>query len=100
MKYQIIYSPLAGKQRNEIILWYAERSLPAMENFIIELDTVVKGLYLNPQRFRKTYKNYHQVALKKFPYYVIYSVKEQDGIVIIASIWHHKRSSRKKYSNL
>ena len=49
---------------------------------------------------RGWYKNFHEVALTKYPDSLIYLVHENELTVIISSIYHHKRSPQKKYRNL
>jgi plasmid stabilization system protein ParE len=100
MKFTNIYTPEAANQYEEIVAWYKERSIVASENFINELETKVKKICVNPFRYRNTYKHFRETALKKFPYYVIYSIDEKNIIIYIAAIYHTARNPKKKYRNL
>ena len=77
MKFKNIYTPSATNQYEGIVAWYFERSAVAPENFIKELEAKVNNICENPFRYRNTYKHFREVALKRFPYYLIYSIDEK-----------------------
>ncbi|WP_145715616.1 type II toxin-antitoxin system RelE/ParE family toxin [Chitinophaga japonensis] len=77
--------------------WYAERSEQAANNFIIAIRERLDILHSEPDRYRKTYKNFREITLKKYPYSIVYLINEIDKVIVISSIYHHKRSPRYKY---
>jgi plasmid stabilization system protein ParE len=43
-----------------------------------------------PECFKKTYKEFHEVYLKNYPYSIIYLIDTKENCVIIFSVFHHK----------
>lgn len=81
-------------------VWYKERSIQAAENFVGAIDKKINILRLNPTRYRKTYKEFREIKLDKYPFNIIYLVDEINLKVIISSIYHNKRNPAKKYIKL
>jgi plasmid stabilization system protein ParE len=93
--YSIAYLPKALEEYKESITWYAERSIQASENFIIEIQECIETIRNNPTKFKNKYQNYFEISLNKYPFDIVYII-ESDSIIII-SIYHQKRNPRKKY---
>ena len=77
--------------------WYAERSKAAAENFVRAVDDAVQLICQHPERWRNTYKGYHELGLKKYPFTIIYTIESDKQLIIIFSIYHHKRNPKKKF---
>jgi len=71
-----------------------------LHGIVKEVEMKVKTICENPFQYRNTYKHFREVALKRFPYYVIYSIDQNNKIVYIAAIYHASRNPKKKYRNL
>jgi len=97
MSYRHIYDPVALNEYKEAISWYLERSELAAMGFVKEVNEALAIINNDPFRFRNTYKNYREISLKKYPYYIIYLVDEVKKFVIVSSVYHHKRNPQKKY---
>ncbi len=97
MSYRFIYDPIATLEYKDAVGWYAKRNEKAANNFINEVKDKIAVICNDPFRYRNTYKNYRETSLKKFPYSIIYFVDEAKKIVIIQSLFHHKRNPRRKY---
>lgn len=95
--YNYLVEPKAQKEYDESIEWYSERSELAAINFIKSVDAALLLITKKPYQFKNTYKNFREVSLKKYPFAIIYSVEENLKIIIIVSIYHHKRNPKKKY---
>ncbi|MDR0793673.1 MAG: type II toxin-antitoxin system RelE/ParE family toxin [Chitinophagaceae bacterium] len=100
MSYKIIYLPTVVAEREKIIAWYEERSYKATNNFIAEFQETINKISLNPLLYRNTHKEYREVKMTKYPYYIIYRVNETDKEVAILRVYHTARSPLKKYSDL
>ncbi|MBD0277396.1 MAG: type II toxin-antitoxin system RelE/ParE family toxin [Flavisolibacter sp.] len=74
-----------------------ERSKQASENFEAAVDERINLLRSQPDRYKKSYKQFHEVVLKKFPYSILYLINEKEKQVVISSIYHHRRNPEKKY---
>lgn len=97
MSYRYIYDPVALNEYKEAISWYLERSEQAAEGFVKEVNEKLATICNDPFRFRNTYKKYRETSLKKYPYYIVYLLDEDKKIVIVSSVYHHKRNPQKKY---
>ena len=97
MSYRYIYEPTALIEYKEAISWYRDRSETAATNFIKEVNEKLLIICADPMRYRSTYRNLRETALKKFPYSIVYFFEEDQQLIVIFSVFHHKRNPRKKY---
>ena len=97
MSYRYIYDPVALNEYKEAISWYLERSELAAEGLVKEVNEKLITICNDPFRFRNTYKNYREISLKRYPYYIVYLIDEVKKIVIVSSLYHHKRNPQSKY---
>lgn len=100
MNYVIAYQQRAIAEYETAAAWYKERSIQAAENFEIAINKKIDILRVNALRYRKTYKEFREIQLDKYPFNIIYLVDEIKMRVIISSIYHHKRNPKKKYRRL
>jgi plasmid stabilization system protein ParE len=97
MSYRYIYDPVALNEYKDAISWYIERSGLAAVGFVNEMNEQLAVICKDPFRFRITYKNFREISLKKYPYYIVYLVDEIKKVVVVVSVYHHKRNPQKKY---
>jgi plasmid stabilization system protein ParE len=100
MIYKYILHEHAQKDYEGSIKWYLKRSSQAADNFIKAVDNTLKLICEDPTRWRNTYKNFHELGLRKFPFTIIYEIDLQNELVIVSAIYHHKRNPRKKYRRI
>ena len=91
------FDPIALAEYMEAIAWYGERSDVAYDNFISEVDKKITDICTAPTSFRNSYRKYRKTSLKTFPYSIVYLLDEKLKLVTITSIYHHKRSPKRKY---
>ena len=97
MNYKHVYAPFAISEYKEAIEWYNERSKTGAENFVRDVNEKIKSICINPLRYRNAYKYFRKTSLKKYPFYIVYFIDESKKIVVISSVYHHKRNPKKKY---
>ena len=97
MSYVIAYQPGAIAEFEAAAFWYKERSIQAAENFETAVNKKISILRIQPTQYRKTYKEFREIRLDKYPFNIIYLVDEVKMKVIISSLYHHKRNPKKKY---
>ena len=97
MLYKYIFAPLALQEYAEAIKWYEARSEKAAEQFIADAEGRIELICADPYRYRQTHKLFREISLNKFPYYVVYYIDETNKVVILFSLYHHKRNPKKKY---
>jgi plasmid stabilization system protein ParE len=98
MLYKHIFDLKAADEYEEAYLWYKQRSEVAADKLIIEVEEAIKRICANPDRYRNTYKNLRETALKKFSYSIIYLPDHTKRLVVIISLFHHKRNPQRKYN--
>ena len=97
MSYSISYQEKALREYESGMEWYRLRSENAALNFEIAVKEKIEVLRFRPDTYKRTYKQFHEVSLKKYPYCIIYLIDEKAKRVIISSIFHHNRNPRLKY---
>jgi plasmid stabilization system protein ParE len=97
LRYRLIDA--AQQDYEEAVLWYAERSVTAAENFVVAIDNTLQTICAHPTRWRNEYKNFYELGVKKYPYTIIYAIEDTDLVVVI-SIYHQKRNPKKKYRKM
>jgi plasmid stabilization system protein ParE len=97
MSYKYIYDPVAFDEYKNAITWYLGKSESAATNFIKEIKKTIGIICKDPYRFRNTYKKFRETSLKKFPYSIVYYPDESNHMIVISSIFHHKRNPKRKF---
>lgn len=97
MLYKYIVLEKAQQEYEASLEWYAERSMLAAEKFIIAVENALLLICKYPERWRNQYKNYHELGLKKYPFTIIYTIETGKQLVVVTSVYHHKRNPKKKY---
>lgn len=97
MPYKYILHEQAQKDYETSLEWYAERSGLVAENFIKAVDEALQLICGYPERWNNSYKNYHELGVKKYPFTIIYTIEANKKLVVVASIYHHKRNPKKRY---
>lgn len=86
----------AQDEYEKAIEWYLERSIDAATGFIASIDRTLELICATPQRWRHTGR-YYELGARKYPYSVIYLIDEARLLVIVISIYHHRRNPQNKY---
>src|ERR1700755_2775645 len=97
MSYSYVYEPAALVRYKKAVRWYKKRSIQAAENFTEAVKEIIKSICANPVRYRNPYKYFREAPLKKYPYSIIYFIDEDEKMIIISSVHHHKQHPQKKY---
>jgi plasmid stabilization system protein ParE len=97
MTFNHVFDPQALEEYKDATVWYSERSLKAAENFVKEVTGKIGIICKMPFSFKRTYKDFRETSLKKYPYSIVFLIDEEKKVVIIFSLFHHKRNPRKKY---
>lgn len=53
----------------------------------------------HPKRWRNTYKGFYEINVRKYPFLIIYIIDEIEKIVVVTSVYHHKRNPENKFQN-
>jgi len=75
--------------------WYEKRKPGLGGQFLDEFDRVVDVLRSNPSQFAINFSGKYRFALlKRFPYSIAYRIDEE-GFIVIASVFHQHRNPSK-----
>jgi|SRR5665213_332036 len=97
MAYKYTFDPIAADEYEDAFKWYEKKSIVAADNLILAVQDAIKGICANPFMYRNTYKKLRELALKKYPYNLIYFIDENKQLITIISLYHHKRNPKDKY---
>ncbi len=97
MTYKYYFESSALKEYLKAVKWYKKRSHLAAVNFVNEMNSAIDIICRQPTRFRKRHQDFRETALKKYPFFIIYTFDENKKQVIIFSIYHFKKNPLKKY---
>lgn len=100
MSYRYILHEYAQEDYESSLRWYMERSVQAAENFIAAVDNAFQLICDNPSRWRNAYKDYYELGLKKYPFSIIYTIEEDEKLIVVSAIYHRKRNPKKKYRKI
>lgn len=100
MSYGYILHSYAQEDYEAALKWYMQRSIGAAEKFITEIDTALLLICFNPRRWRNRYKNFHEITLKKYPFTIIYTIDDDKQLIVVSSIYHHKRNPKTRYRKI
>ncbi len=70
--------------------WYELQQSGIGESFYNEIIDKLEDISKRPKGNPTFYKEYRRASLKKFPYWIVYIIKEP--IILILSVWHKKRN--------
>ena len=97
MVYSYSFVDIAQEEYEDAINWYADRSLVAAGGFVDAVDHALTLICDSPSRWRNVYKDYYELALKKYPYSIVYNINDTINLVVVNSIYHHSRNPKRKY---
>ena len=90
MKYCVIVSPEAENDLKEIFSWYEDNRIGLGYDFLLQVDAGINFVKRNPEIHPIEYKGTRKHLIKRFPYKIIYLVKEEE--IIVLAVLHGKRS--------
>jgi plasmid stabilization system protein ParE len=99
MAYTYLFDHIAAKEYEDAFKWYEKESTVAADNFILAVKSALAAICKEPLRYRNSYKNLHELLLRKYPYHVVYYIDESKKLVIIVSLYHQKRNPKGKYKS-
>jgi len=80
---RVSFHRLAELELNDAALYYEQESSGLGIRFLNEVERYVDGIVANPKAGRKVRGEVRRRILRKFPYGILYSVKD-DGVRILA----------------
>jgi len=75
--------------------WYESRKTALGDEFLVQFKVACKAIHKSPEGFQKV-RGYHQVTLKRFPFFVVYQLIENK--IIVFAVFHTSKNPKNKYS--
>src|SRR5271169_3743553 len=82
--------PVALAELKSAVKWYVERSEPAAEEFVAEIDRVIDLVIESPRRWPTGEHGTRRFVLQRFPFAVTYRERER-SVQILAFAHGHRR---------
>lgn len=90
MTYDLLILPKAEEDIETSYTWYEERRAGLGYDFILNLEAGFEEILRDPYKFKVEYKAVRKHLIKRFPFKIVYIVKDQK--VIIIGVLHGKRN--------
>jgi len=91
MKYTIVLSPGANADIESVVRWYLKIDPNLAFRFLMETNKVLQRIRRMPYAFASRAGASRRARLKRFPYYVHYSVAM--NVVTVKAIVHERRGN-------
>ena len=86
---RVRFVPAAGREAEDALAWYLQRSLKAAESFLREFDRGLALIAESPRLWPRFEAGTRRYVLRKFPYSIIYRlITERIEVVAVA---HQRR---------
>ncbi|GAB3927993.1 type II toxin-antitoxin system RelE/ParE family toxin [Mucilaginibacter myungsuensis] len=97
--YKLIVRKRASNALKKAYDWYENEQIGLGNAFIEEIQDCYTKLRSHPFAYHKVEYEFRQFNLKKFPHVVVYDIDDINELVIIYSIFHPKRHTKKKFED-
>lgn len=90
VKYDVIVRPEAEQDLKEAFSWYEDKRIGLGFEFLLQVDAGINFIKRSPELHPIEYQGTKKHLIKRFPYKIIYLVKEEN--IIVLAVLHGKRS--------
>lgn len=97
MTYTSVFSERSKKELMESWLWYEDRQYGLGGRFNEAVLKTVVQIQNNPLKGLSRNSIFREAIVKTFPFLIIYRIYEDNKTIFIHSIFHAKRSPKRKY---
>ncbi len=70
-----------------------------LKNFVLIIQQTLDEIQKQPEQFRKSYKHFHEIKARNYPFSIIYFIDESKQVIIITTLFHQKRNPDKKFNS-
>lgn len=93
--YTLQIRPRALEMMQDAYEWYEQQQDGLGEELLKELDLFYHKISTYPKSFGKINKKLYKVALKRFPYIIVYEIVKSE--VVVFAVFHTKRNPKEKF---
>ncbi|MBS1624266.1 MAG: type II toxin-antitoxin system RelE/ParE family toxin [Bacteroidetes bacterium] len=89
MAYDYFYLVEAAAEAEQALQYYKDINLELSEDLLNKIESTIGLITHNPLLFQKITRQYRKANLERFPYQIIYHVKNET--IVIVALAHHKQ---------
>lgn len=89
MLFEVITHPEAADELREALQWYGRTSARAPDRLLAEYAAHVAKICHSPESIRFVYREFRRLNLDRFPYAIIYRIREHE--IFIIAVMHERR---------
>lgn len=93
MTRRLVFRPEADLEINEAAEWYEARGQGLAVEFLRVLDACIESIRREPLLYPVVHGEARRAVLRRFPYSVIYAVREEEIVVI--ACFHGRRDPKR-----
>lgn len=97
MSYSYSFREEATKEFADAYIWYEEQKEGLGKTFKSAILAKLNLVCNNPLHYVRSYKNFHQALVTKFPFLIVYTIDEKNKHITIIAIFHTSRNPKKKF---
>ena len=97
MPFQLILRDRAVDEIQNAYSWYEMHVQGLGDRFLNTIQNYLAKIQENPNYFKKTYKEFHEVYIRKFPFVIIYYFDKKNRKIVIISVFHASRNPENKF---
>lgn len=96
MSYKLVIKHEAFIDTVEAYIYYENKQRDLGEAFLIQLDIFYERIINSPFQFPCKRKPYHEAFIKRFPFIIVYEIKEEASEVIVFAVFSTHQNPNKK----
>lgn len=97
MSYSFELRQEATVEFSDAYVWYQEQREGLGDLFERAIYAKLNLICQHPLHYKKSYKNYHEALVAKFPFLIVYTIDEVKRQIIIFAIFHTSRNPKTKF---
>lgn len=96
MKYEIEIKDEANLETIDAYLYYEDKRIGLGEEFLAHLDSYFDRIRTYPEHFPQKRKPYREAFIRRFPFLIVYEIKENKVIVYsVFNTWQNPKKKKK-----
>lgn len=96
MKYEIEIKDEANLETIDGYLYYEDKRIGLGEEFLAHLDSYFDRIRTYPEHFPQKRKPYREAFIRRFPFLIVYEIKENKVIVYsVFNTWQNPKKKKK-----
>lgn len=97
MKYKLVVRDRAVEEMQVAYNWYENEVAGIGDKFISVVNDYKNFILNNPLQFKRTYQNFREVYIQKYPFVIVYFIDKPKRTIVIFSVFHTSRNPKRKF---